>query len=502
MIDGDQATAWTTDSGPADRNQNRHAVLKLKERVLMPEGARLIVTFRQKHGGDDSDNKESNILGRFRVSVSDDLKLLKLASVLPWSIEDLLHKDRIRWIDDDWETAFKYWRTLQPELDPLNLQINEQLAKWPQGVTQLVVQERPHPRQSFVFNRGDFLKHGEAVNPGVPLFMNPLPSTNEPSRLRFARWMVASDSPTSARVIVNRIWQAYFGTGIVSTSEDLGSQSDAPSHPELLDWLACELMENNWKLKHIHKLIVTSSAYRQSPHISPDKLELDPSNRLISRGPSFRLPAEMIRDGALYNAGLLDLTMGGPGVYPVAPAFLFQMPASYSDKTWTSHLPGQQYRRSMYTFWFRSVNHPVLQVFDAPKADVACVRRPRSNTPMQALTTLNEISFLRAFHGLASLVLKSNPELDDASRIALTFRICTSRTPQPDEMDVLTELLKSQRDYYNANPQPASDLINHSLPKEKESIVDLSSTEITASEQAAWITLARTILNLDVSLSK
>ncbi|WP_459558037.1 PSD1 and planctomycete cytochrome C domain-containing protein [Lacunimicrobium album] len=502
-IDNDIKTGWSTDSGPADRNQSRHAVLKLKDRVLMPEGSRLIVTLRQKHGGDDSDNKENNIIGRFRVSISDDpLLLTQKDQLLPWAVDDLLHTERVRWTAENWQTVFEYWRTLQADLDPLNQQIADALKQFPEPTTQLVVQERPHPRQSHILSRGDFLKPTAAVNPGVPSFLNAMPQTAEPDRLRFARWMASKDSPTTARVIVNRIWQAYFGTGFVSTPEDLGTQSDPPSHPELLDWLACELMENGWSLKHLHRLIVASSAYRQSAYVSPEKLERDPANRLVSRGPSFRLPAEMIRDSALYNAGLLDLTMGGPSVFPDAPAFLFQKPASYSNKQWDSHLPGQQYRRSMYTFWFRSVNHPVLQVFDAPKADVACVKRPRSNTPMQALTTLNEISFLRASHALAARVLKIDPTANDEARLAYAFRICTSRTPEPDEMSVLTDLLKTQRDYYTKTPQAAEDLVKHSVPREAEEKCNLSGSTISIVEHAAWITMTRTLLNLDESLSK
>ena len=217
------------------------------------------------------------------------------------------------------------------------------------------------------------------MTPGVPAFLHPLEQrgqdeiAGEPARLRHVAGR--SPSPTTARSIVNRIWQAYFGTGLVATAEDLGTQGEPPSHPELLDWLAVELMDHNWSLKHIQRLIVNSATYRQSSHVTPQLLERDPANRLLARGPRYRVDAEIVRDVALAASGLLNPTVGGPSVFPPAPEFLFQPPASYGPKTWIVDTGPDRYRRALYTFRFRSVPYPMLQTFDAPIGEVACARR-------------------------------------------------------------------------------------------------------------------------------
>ena len=252
-----------------------------------------------------------------------------------------------------------------------------------------------------LLQRGDFLKPGKPVAPGVPAFLHPLPPGAPPTRLTFARWLVDRKSPTTARSLVNRVWQAYFGTGLVATSEDLGPQGEPPSHPELLDWLAVEFMDRGWSLKHLHRLIVTSAAYRQSSRPTPELLARDPYNRLLARGPRFRVDAEIVRDIALAASGLLDPKLGGPSVCPPAPAFLFQPPASYGPKVWNEATGPDRYRRALYTFRCRSVPYPMLQTFDAPNGDFSCVRRTRSNTPLQALTTLNEPIFLECARALA-----------------------------------------------------------------------------------------------------
>ena len=223
----------------------------------------------------------------------------------------------------------------------------------------------------------------------MPGFLNPMDGPGTPLRLDFARWLVDRRSPTTARVVVNRVWQAYFGSGLVETSEDLGSQVCAVA-PELLDWLSVELMENGWSLRWLHGQIVHSSTYRQSSSVTPEKLERDPTNRLLSRGPRFRLDAELIRDVALAASGLLSRDLGGPPVYPPAPKFLFKPPASYGPKTWSHDSGPDKYRRGLYTFRFRSVPYPPYSVFDSPSGTASCTRRSRSNTPLQALTTLNE----------------------------------------------------------------------------------------------------------------
>ena len=261
-------------------------------------------------------------------------------------------------------------------------------------------------RETDIFTRGDWLKPGKEVKAGVPAFLHQLPKGADSSRLTFAKWLVDRKSPTTARVFVNRIWQSFFGIGLEETPEDFGTRAPAPSHPELLDWLAVEFMEPSvtlpgeksrakpWDIKHIERLIVCSATYRQLSHVTPEFYEKDQYNRLLARGPRFRVDAEIVRDIALDASGLLNDKIGGPGVTPPAPGFLFQPPASYGPKIWNDETGPERYRRAVYTFRFRSVPYPMLQTFDAPNGDFSCVRRLRSDTPLQALTSLNEITFM------------------------------------------------------------------------------------------------------------
>ena len=343
---------------------------------------------------------------------------------------------------------FSYWRTTVPEWNEENRRIEALWQSHPQGATQLALEERESLRPTHRLERGNFLAPAEKVSPGVPAFLPPLEQEDKTkataSRLDFARWLADRRSPTTARSIVNRIWQAYFGTGLVATAEDLGSQGEPPSHPELLDWLAVELMDHNWSLKHIQRLIVSSATYRQSSHVSPQLLERDPANRLLARGPRYRVDAENVRDVALAASGLLNPTVGGPSVFPPAPEFLFQPPASYGPKTWNVDTGPDRYRRALYTFRFRSVPYPMLQTFDAPIGEIACARRSRSNTPLQALTTLNEPLFVECARALAVKLL-TDGGATDSQRLAYAVRRCLSRDPKYDEQKVLSEFLESPK---------------------------------------------------------
>jgi hypothetical protein len=325
-------------------------------------------------------------------------------------------------------------------------------------------------------------------------------SVQQPTRLDFARWLADRRSPTTARSIVNRIWQAYFGTGLVATAEDLGTQGEPPSHPELLDWLAVELMDHNWSLKHIHRLIVNSATYRQSSHVMPQLRERDPSNRLLARGPRYRVDAELVRDVALEASGLLNPKIGGPSAFPPAPEFLFQPPASYGPKTWIVATGPDRYRRALYTFRFRSVPYPVLQNFDAPIGEVACARRARSNTPLQALTTLNEPLFLECARALA-IKLFTKGGSTDAGRLAYAVRRCLGRDPKVQEQKVLQDLLdreKQRFDRKGADPWPllASD------DKSKRKLSSELPPGAKPADLAAWTAVARVILNLDETITK
>ena len=313
--------------------------------------------------------------------------------------------------------------------------------------------------------------------------------------MTFAKWLVSRDSPTTARSIVNRLWQAHFGTGVVATVENLGTQADAPSNQQLLDWLAVELMDSGWSLKRVQRLIVTSSAYRQSSNVTPDLLSRDLDNRLIARGPRFRVDAEIVRDIALAASGLLNAEVGGASVYPPAPAFLFQPPASYAPKSWTTAEGPDRYRRALYTFRFRTVPYPVLQAFDAPAGDMACVRRARSNTPLQALATLNETLFVESAQALAARTLKEGGTTD-AARIAYAFRLCTARIPTPAEADVLLQLLSKE------DRRLADGWLNAGeIAGLKPGGGGILPSRATPRQLAAWTVVARVMLNLDETIT-
>src|SRR5438876_679388 len=285
----------------------------------------------------------------------------------------------------------------------------------PKVTTTLVMRELPEPRETHVFIKGDFTRPGEKVNPAVPAVLPPLVASAaraQPfNRLDLARWIVATNNPLTARVIVNRVWQQYFGKGIVETENDFGTQGSPPSHPELLDWLASELLEpaadhaaNRWSLKHLHRLIVTSAVYRQSSQARPDLRDIDPNNRLLARQSRLRLDAEIVRDACLASAGLLSSKMGGPSVNPPQPDGV--MTLGQSKHPWKPSAGEDRYRRGIYTQFYRATPHPALNVFDAPDAFSACTRRLRSNTPLQALTLLNDRQFYELAQALAARVLR------------------------------------------------------------------------------------------------
>ena len=419
-IDGKDETAWGTDAGPGLRNQPRQAVFIASEPIDYEGGTILSIFLKQNHGGWNSDDNQSHNLGRLRLSISADAKAVAIPTL-----------------------TFDNFRNTVPEWKAANEQIAALWREHPEGTTQLALNERSGQRDTHLLMRGDFLKPGKLVEPGVPAFLNPFPAGAPRNRLGFAQWLVSRDSPTTARSFVNRTWQAYFGTGFVASSEDLGRQSDKPSHPELLDWLAVEFMENQWSVKHLHRLIVTSAAYRQQSAVTPQLLEKDPYNRLISRGPRFRVEAEVVRDIALAASGLLNQKMGGPSVYPPAPEFLFLPPVSYGPKIWNQETGADRYRRGIYTFRYRSVPYPMLQNFDAPTGESACVRRPRSNTPLQALTTLNEPVFVEAARALAKRTETEGGASDRDKLDYAMLRVVSRKPTEPEARELLSFLKRN-----------------------------------------------------------
>ena len=443
-IDGDARTAWGIDAGPGRRNVPRQAVFVLASPVEAGPGSELTVGLSMKHGGWNSDDLQTMNLGRYRISAT--AAVAPEAEPLPPAVRHWLDRNSGRPVRAEAVPAavFASFRQSVPEWQAENAAIEAAWREHPEGTTTLVLDARPEPRMTRLLKRGDFLKPGNAVQAGVPAVLNPLPKEADGTRLTFARWLVARDAPTTARAFVNRVWQAYFGTGLVETPEDFGLQGSAPSHPDLLDWLACEFMDRGWSVKELHRLIVTSRTYRQSSRVTPPLLARDPYNRLLARGPRFRVEGEVVRDIQLAVSGLLNPAVGGRGVMPPAPAHLFEKPASYAPFPWQVEPDSNRFRRAVYVFRRRSTPYPFLSTFDVPNGETACVRRARSNTPLQALMTLNETLSVEAAKALAAR-MQAEGGGDDASRIAFGFRLCTARPPTARESALLAGLLREQR---------------------------------------------------------
>ncbi len=376
-IDGNNDTAWAFDVGPVRRNLPRKAVFSLEKPLESPDDQILTFFITQNHGGWNSDDNQNCNLGRFRLSMTTASNAK--ADPLPGRVRKLVMAGSANRSAAQDREVFHYWRETVADWKDANDQIDKLWQQHPEGSSQLVLEQRESLRETHLLKRGDFLQPAQVVQPGVPGFLHPMEKTAEPARLAFAHWLADRRSPTTARSIVNRVWQSYFGTGLVSTSEDLGTQAEEPSHPELLDWLTVEFMERGWSLKDLQRQIVSSDAYKQNSRVTPDALAKDPYNRLLARGPRFRVDAEIVRDVALAASGLLDDKVGGRSVFPPLPGFMVMPPVSYGPKIWPTEEGPDRYRRALYTFRYRSLPYPGLQAFDAPNGDASCVRRSRSN---------------------------------------------------------------------------------------------------------------------------
>jgi hypothetical protein len=494
-IDGKDDTAWGIDQGPGRRNVGHEAVFVLEKPIEDQSGVELTFGLAQNHGGWNSDDLMTNNLGRFRVSATGDPE--PKADTTPALVRQALAVPRDRRTPEQVETIFSYWRTLIPEWTAENDRIEALWKGHPAGATTLVLQARLEPRATAILKRGDFLKPGKGVQPGVPAFLNPLPPDSPPNRLTFAKWLVDPKAPTTARAFVNRVWQSYFGTGLVATSEDLGTQADAPSHPELLDWLAVEFMDKGWKVKDLHRLIVGSSTYRQSSKATPELLARDQYNRLLARGARLRVEGEVVRDIQLAASGLLNPTLGGPSTMPPAPAFLFQPPASYAPFPWIEAKGPDRYRRGVYTWRRRSTPYPLLTTFDVPEGNTSCVRRVRSNTPLQALVTLNETIAVEAARALARKALAEGGATD-AERIGYAFRRCVSRMPTEAERAILLKLLDDQERHFAEGWASPWEIVTGSKSEKPGDVPKGASP----TRWAAYTVVARVLLNLDETITK
>jgi len=363
--------------------------------------------------------------------------------------------------------------------------------------TTMVMEDLRNPRETFLLVRGEYNQPGEKVTPKVPAVLPPLSEQSAANRLSLARWLVDPKHPLTSRVVVNRFWQQYFGTGIVRTVEDFGTRGEWPSHPELLDWLAVEFIESGWDVKHIQRLIVNSSAYRQASSTvgaAAVSARLDPDNRLLARGARYRLDAEMIRDNALAISGLLVETAGGPSVKPYQPTGLWAAVSYDGNLKYQQDHGGALYRRSMYTFWKRQSPPPAMLIFDAPTRETCIVNRPRTNTPLQALVLMNDTTYVEAARTLAQRMMSANPDADNQQLIQYGFRLATARYPLPEETDDLTGVFQQQLTKFQNNPQLAQQLLRVGESQRNQSL-DLS-------QHAAWTIVASIIFNLDETVTK
>ena len=356
--------------------------------------------------------------------------------------------------------------------------------------TVMVMAESPQARLTHLLIRGAYDKPGEVVTPGLPAILPPLPAGQPNNRLGLARWIVASENPLLARVTVNRFWQMYFGTGLVKTVEDFGTQGDWPSHPELLDWLALEFIRSGWDVKALHKLIVTSATYRQSSKLTPELQERDPENRLLARGPRVRLASEMIRDSALHASGLLQETLGGPSVKPYQPAGLWKE-ISMQDMDYVESSGRDLYRRGLYTFWKRTIAPPMMVNFDAANHESCTVRESRTNTPLQALNLMNDVTFLEAGRLLGQRMLKEGGATAE-QRLSYGFRLATGRRPSADEARLLASSLAYHLDYFSSDPAKSVEYLKQGSQPIDPKLKGL----------AAYAAIGNLLLNLDAAVTK
>lgn len=379
---------------------------------------------------------------------------------------------------------------LQKSLSAKHKTLNDKIP------TAMVMRDMQQPRETFMLKRGAYNQPTVQVESNVPAILSPFPLSAERNRLGFAQWLVSPEHPLTARVIVNRLWSEVFGRGLVTTLEDFGTQGAAPSHPQLLDWLAVELMDSGWDLHHILRLMVTSSTYRQAANMTPEFVKRDPDNELLARGPRFRLKAEVIRDSALAVSGLLNDKLGGPSVRPYQPAGLWEEVAvadhSYSGGPFVQSHGEDLYRRSVYTWWKRTCPPPNLNTLDAPDREFCRVQRSRTNTPLQALVLLNDPTFVEAARELAERMITESGQ-QPRTRIAHGFRLAVARQPTAAEVDLLAASLDRFRKRFTANTEAADQLL---------SVGEATWPALDPTELAAYTAIANIILNLDEFVTK
>jgi len=487
-LDADANTGWAI-SG-CDQTQSHAAVFALADALELDDQAALhvVLHFESKYAG--------HLLGHWRIALADDAELSRRmldpnkSAQLPATVESALRIASAARDEKQTQTLRDHFRrnvsesggALYKELDQARARHKAASDAIP---TTLVLEELKTPRESHIFTRGSFLAPGAVVTPNIPALFGDLDASSEPPRLAFARWLCSDANPLAARVTVNRLWEHVFGRGLVASPEDFGTRSDPPTNAELLDWLAVEFAEHGWDVKALLRAIVTSATYRQSSDASAASLERDPYDNLLSRGARFRVEGELVRDIALSASGLLAPKIGGPSVYPPQPAGVWN--SAYNSDDWKTDMGEGRYRRGIYTFWKRTAPYATFAIFEAPSRELACTRRARTNTPLQALALLDDPAFVEASVALARRMLRE-AEASDEARAVRGFRICTAREPLKAELDVLLALVRDARREFEAAPERA---------KERAGGDGLDVVDV-----AAWTSVASVLLNLDETLTR
>ncbi len=440
-------------------------------------------------------NWPTTTMARFRISVTNDLNAGIWIS-MPSAVREAL-ESHVRSAEQTALVA-DYYRTIAPPTAMAQKKIKElkqKLASLKPSTTVPIMRELPSNkrRKTHIQIRGNYKQKAEEVSEGTPAALHPLPPDAPLNRLTLARWIMSENNPLTARVIANRQWEALYGTGLVATSEEFGSQGEYPSHPRLLDWLAVELMESGWNMKQFHKLLVSMSTYRQSSRVTPGLLEADPFNRLLTRGPRQRLSAEMVRDQALFAGGLLSVKMYGPPTRPPRPKLGLR--AAFGGSTdWNDSTGEDRYRRGVYTEWRRSMPYPSMATFDAPSREVCTVRRSQTNTPLQALVTLNDPVYIEAAQALARRSLKESSSEELSPVVERMFRLALIRPPKPVEIKPLTDLYEQAYRSFLLDVTAAKSLANEPRGASPEG------TDVVS--LAAWTAVANVVLNLDETFQK
>lgn len=495
LLDGQAETAWAVDPEASEDARARRAILRLAQPAELPAGS--LFKVRLIH---DSPGDSTNPLGRFSLSATS-LPEGKLAASqeLPANVRRVLQISPNRRSQEDSVRLAAFYRSVAPELEAqrgryASLQSSLAAFRSRHTTKTLVMRELPEPRETRVQNRGSFLDLEERVEPGVPSVLASGQLAKVGDRLALAQWLTSGENPLTARVRVNQIWNRLFGRGLVTTPEDFGSQGERPSHPMLLDWLATEFVRLDWDTQDLLRTILMSATYRQDSSVSPAKIGKDPNNVLLSRGARFRVGAESVRDIALASSGQLSHQIGGPSVFPPQP------PEVFGDhfieggfKHWPTSEGPDRYRRGLYTFYKRTVVYPAFMNFDAPDRTVCTVDRSLSNTPLQALNTLNDPVFFEAAGSLAQRMLReggtSGPE-----RISHGFRTVLAREPRADEMSRLEDFLERTVAKYEAAPTEAASLVARALPGRRLDPQDAVT--------APWVMVANVLLNLDETFTR